>query len=100
MFLQPVGPSEPSRTLRRWRGGSPVRLARAAATGVRDVAAIPGFLVAEVATDVGAETEAAGRPTGYLGHVIAAGSSPGQSRRRAAYLLDGIHVDVEALQRV
>jgi biotin carboxylase len=69
-------------------------------SGVRDVAAIPGFLVAEVFTDVGAETEAPGTPTGYLGHVITAGSSPEQSRRRAAYVLDGIRVDVEALQPV
>ncbi|RBY94608.1 hypothetical protein DQ244_04780 [Blastococcus sp. TBT05-19] len=66
-------------------------------SGVRDVAGIPGLAVAEVFTDVGAGAELPGTPAGYLGHVIASGSSPEQARRRAAFALDGIHVDVEAL---
>ncbi|NEK87073.1 ATP-grasp domain-containing protein [Blastococcus saxobsidens] len=66
--------------------------------GLREVASIPGLVVAEVFTDVGGET---GAPTGEdLGHVVTVGCTPEQARRRAAYALDGIRVDVEELQTV
>lgn len=69
-------------------------------SGVRDVATIPGLLVAEVFTDVGDGIEPPGTPAGYIGHVLSVGASPEQAGRRAAYALNGIHVEVEALQAV
>ncbi|WP_165400414.1 ATP-grasp domain-containing protein [Blastococcus saxobsidens] len=69
-------------------------------SGVREVASIPGLLVAEVFTDVGDAIEPPGTPAGYIGHVLTVGASPEQARRRAAYALDGIRVDVEELQAV
>ncbi|WP_166509586.1 ATP-grasp domain-containing protein [Blastococcus sp. TF02-8] len=71
-----------------------------AISGVREVAAIPGLLVAEAFTDVGDEVEPPGSPEAFLGQVLAAGSSPEQARRRVAYALEGVHVDVEVLQTV
>ncbi|WP_198597745.1 ATP-grasp domain-containing protein [Blastococcus atacamensis] len=69
-------------------------------SGVREVAAIPGLVLAEVFTDVGGGIELPGSPAGYLGHVIAAGATPEQARRRAVFALNGIRVDVEVLQTV
>lgn len=70
-----------------------------AVTGVGDVARIPGLVVAEVFTGVGDETGPA-TTGGHLGHVVTVGCTPEQARRRAAYALDGIRVDVEELQSV
>ena len=67
--------------------------------GLRDVAHIPGLVVAEVFTDVGGETGPS-HAGGHLGHVVTVGCTPEQARRRAAYALDGIRVDVEELQTV
>lgn len=66
-------------------------------TGLQAVAGIPGLAVAEVFTAVGGETE---RDGVALGHVLTVGGTPRQARRRAAYALDGIRVDVEELQAV
>ena len=66
-------------------------------SGLQAVAGIPGVVVAEVFAAVGSATE---RHGSALGHVLTVGGTPRQARRRAAYALDGIQVDVEALQAV
>ncbi|MGY1827544.1 ATP-grasp domain-containing protein [Blastococcus sp. SYSU DS0541] len=68
--------------------------------GVRDVAAIPGLVVAEVFTGAGELIGAvAGRPE-RLGQVVTVGETAEQSRRRAAAALDGIHLSVDDLDPV
>ena len=70
-----------------------------AVDGLCDVAGIPGLVAAEIFTDVGGEIGPAST-VHHLGHVVTVGDTPAQSRRRAAYALDGIRVDVEELQTV
>ncbi|SEL55389.1 Biotin carboxylase [Blastococcus sp. DSM 46786] len=67
-----------------------------AVAGVRDTGAIPGLVVAEVLTDVGRTTGPAER----LAQVMTVGETPEQSRRRAAAVLDAIHVGVDDVDPV